>query len=121
MEERLFISGTSTCLLITCLFIRKLLAVAGSTCCMQSVTTHNASSAPTHLDDESVMITTHNASSAPTHLDDESVMTSVVSNQKSEIVLALSTDYRHYSSKRKEDYLALAVHGIALIGSRTES
>jgi len=102
MEERLFISGTSTCLLITCLFIRKLLAVAGSTCCMQSATTHNASSAPTHLDDESVM-------------------TSVVSNQKSEIVLALSIDYRHYSSKRKEDYLALAVHGIALIGSRTKS
>ena len=73
MEERLFISGTSTCLLITCLFIRKLLAVAGSTCCMQSVTTHNASSAPTHLDDESVM-------------------TSVVSNQKSEIVLQKGPD-----------------------------
>jgi len=79
MEERLFISGTSICLLITCLFIRKLLAVADSTCCMQSVTTHNASSAPTHLDDESV------------------------------------------TDKRKEDYLALAVHGIAVIGSRTES
>lgn len=73
MEERLFISGTSTCLLITCLFIRKLLAVAGSTCCMQSATTHNASSAPTHLDDESVM-------------------TSVVSNQKSEIVFQKGPD-----------------------------
>jgi len=43
-------------------------------------------------------VTTHNASSAPTHLDDEFV-----------------------TDKRKEDYLALAVHGIALIGSRTES
>jgi len=73
MEERLFISGTSTCLLITCLFIRKLLAVAGSTCCMQSVTTHNASSAPTHLDDESVM-------------------TSVVLNQKYEIVFQKGPD-----------------------------
>lgn len=73
MEERLFISGISTCLLITCLFIRKLLAVAGSTCCMQSATTHNASSAPTHLDDESVM-------------------TSVVSNQKSEIVFQKGPD-----------------------------
>lgn len=73
MEERLFISGTSTCLLITSLFIRKLLAVAGSTCCMQSATTHNASSAPTHLDDESVM-------------------TSVVSNQKSEIVFQKGPD-----------------------------
>lgn len=73
MEERLFISGTSTCLLITSLFIRKLLAVAGSTCCMQSATTHNASSAPTHLDDESIM-------------------TSVVSNQKSEIVFQKGPD-----------------------------
>jgi len=84
MEERLFISGTSTCLLISCLFIRKLLAVAGSTCCMQSVTTHNASSAPTHLDDESVM-------------------TSVVSNQKSEIVFQKGPDssvYYYLISKR---------------------
>ena len=72
MEERSFISGTSTCLLITCFFIKKLLAVAGS---MLHAVSHN--SQPVH---------------PPTHSDDESAMSSVVSNQKSEIVVQKGPD-----------------------------